>query len=177
MDSQLAAVAQPGHDRVGNRADADLNRHAVIDIAANVARYRLLDRPNRTRLVLDQWPRRAHDMRKVLLGERAVAIHPRHLVIDLGNHGARLLRRELSEIICDTEAVLALLVGRAHLEEDDVARDDPAHEVFRDMGKLHRNDVESAGAGEVAPRTSAPIRRPAANLESIRVSSPTASWN
>src|SRR5216683_5513130 len=157
MDSQLAAVAQPGHDRVGNRADADLNRHAVIDIAANVARYRLLDRPNRTRLMFDQRPRRAHDMRKVLLGECAVAIHPRHLVIDLSDHGARLLHRELSEIIRDPEAVLAVLVWRAHLKENDIARNDPVHEIFRDMGKLHRNDVENACAGEVAPRSNRAI--------------------
>src|SRR5713226_776287 len=157
MDSQLAAVAQPGHDRVGNRADSNLNRHAVVDTAPDVARNHLLDGPNRTCLVLDQWPRRAHDMRKVLLGERAVAIHPRHLVINLGDHGARLLHRELSKIIRDPEAVLALLVGRAHLEEDDIARDDPVHEIFRDMGKLHRNDVENAGAGEVASRSNRAI--------------------
>src|ERR1700730_6706335 len=157
MDSQFAAVAQPRHDRVGNRADSDLNGHAVVDIAADVARNRLLDRPNRTRLVLDQRPRRAHGMRKILLRERAVTIHPRHLVVDLGDHGARLLHRELSEIIRDPEAVFALFIGRAHLEEDDIARDDPVHEIFRDMGKLHRNDVENAGAGQVAPRSNRAI--------------------
>jgi len=82
-----------------------------------------------------------------------VAIHPRRLIVDLGNHDARLLHRELGEIVCDPEAVLALFVGRAHLEEGDVARDDPVHKVFRDARKLHRNSVEDAGADEVAPRS------------------------
>ena len=118
-----------------------------------MARNRLLDRPDRTCLVFDQRPRRAHDMGEVLLRQRAVAIHPRRLIVDLGNHDARLLHRELGEIVCDPEAVLALLVGRAHLEEGDVARNDPVHKVFRDMRKLKGNDVENAFASEVAPRS------------------------
>src|SRR3984893_15388558 len=159
MDSQIAAVTQPRHNRVGNRADSDLNGHAVADIAADVARNRLLDRPNRTRLVFDQRPRRAHDMGEVLLRQRSVAIHPRRLIVDLGNHDARLLHRELGEIVCDPEAVLALFVGRAHLEEGDVARNDPVHEVFGDVRELQGNDVEDTCAGEVAPRSNRTVAR------------------
>src|SRR5579863_8868257 len=95
MHSEVAPVADACEHRVGNRAHPNLDRGAVVDIAADVRGDRFFDDADWLRVYLRRTTRGANDVIDAARINSRIAIGPRGLVVDLGDDHARPRHRGL----------------------------------------------------------------------------------
>ena len=139
VDAQVPAVGQVLERRVGDAAQADLQRRAVLDDAADVAGDLLDDLILGRRMdVLADGRRHGHQTVDAVDVQHRVAHGPRHRWIDLGDDQTRLGDRRWDHVHRNAKAHVAVLVGHRHLDEGDVDANAPVLDQLRYPRDRHR---------------------------------------
>ena len=145
VDADVLAVRQVLQRRAGDPAQADLQRRAVLDDAADVARDSLDHALLRGRVhVLLHRRRHGHQAMDVAHMERRIAHRPRHVRIDLGNDQLRLGHRGRNDVDRDAQADVAELVGQRDLDERHVNGNAPDLDQLRHPGDRQRHVIGQA---------------------------------
>src|SRR5271169_1562820 len=110
MQSEVAAVADTRHHGVGNRADANLDGRAIIDIAADVTRNGLFGFTDRPGIETDRRTRYLYFVMNLARLQTGVTMRPRGLIVDLGDDEPRPGDSGLLIVVGERKAVLAVLV-------------------------------------------------------------------
>jgi hypothetical protein len=84
--------------------------------------------------VLDDRSLGQHEPLDPIEWDSAVAAGPRHLGVDLGDHGARRERRCLRHVDRDAEAARSVRIGRGDLHESHVERNPAGSKQPRHIG-------------------------------------------
>ncbi len=118
MNPQCPARRQELADRVGQGADAELEHAAVGDERGGVTRDRAVGG------AAGSLRRRARGLDveiEVVAAKAVLRMRPRHLRVHFGDDRAAHQESRDEIVGGETEAVFAALVGRAHLDEDDIS--------------------------------------------------------
>ena len=140
VDTEVAPVREVLERGVGDAAEADLQRRAVLDDAADVAGDPLDDlRFGRRVHVFDERRVDRHQPVDLAHVHRRVAHRARHRRVDLGDdeRGARYGRRQ--HVDGDAQAHVAELVRRRHLDQRDVDADAADGDQLRHARDRHRH--------------------------------------
>ena len=125
MHAEIAAVGSNRKIASGYRADAELNHGAIPDITGRDAGDRLIRLADLRLRHLDRDARHLHSAIDARRRQHRIAERKGHALVDLGDDHARLRHGGLNEIADQAETMVAVGVGRAHLDERDVAADQP----------------------------------------------------
>src|SRR5262249_43430046 len=113
VKTQIATVPDTGHHRIGDGADADLNRRAILDVAPDVAGDRLLTLTDR---LWFQGGRRSRNLDVIVNAMRAqigVAIGPGRLIVYFRNNDASFCDRRVRVVIGKRKTILTVIVRRS----------------------------------------------------------------
>ena len=132
---------QRRQDGVGDRADAHLERRAVVDQFGAVAGDGMLRLAERGRVMFGE--RRVGFDGKVDIADmdQTVAVGAGHLRVDLGDDGLGRLHGGACRIHGDAQRAIAVAVGRRNLDQRRVQRQDAPAEQPRHFAQKHGDIV------------------------------------
>ena len=156
VDAEVAAVLEVPQRLVGNAAEPDLQRRAVVDDGGDVARDPLRGLARRRMAVFRHRRVDADQRIEAVEMDEAVAVGARHRRVDLGDHPARDGQHRRREVDGDPEADEAARIGRGDLKQRDVDRQPAARQQARHLLEADRHVVELTAAAR--PRTSLPTK-------------------
>ena len=153
VQPQVAVAMQRGQHGLGQVADAQLQRGAVLDQRGDMARDGLLHRPGRG-AALFQWRMLGVDEQREIAGLQVhAAVGPGDGGVDLANHYACLLQRGGQVFLRQAQAVAALIVGWRDLQQHHVGGQHAGADQARQVRVMAGQDVEHAGFGQAAVRS------------------------
>src|SRR4030095_16730071 len=76
--------------------------------------------------------------------DKAIAVNPRHLWIDLRDDGASTLGGCLCAFHSNAQAAVAMRIGRGHLDEADIDGQLSRHKERRDLREEDRGEIRSS---------------------------------
>ena len=151
VDAQVLLVLEELEHGLGDAADAELDRRAVLDQGGDV----LADLPGVVVRLAADAPRSA--ARRPARGRRCRGremqespMRPRHLRVDLGDDQRGVLGGALDDVDRDAEAAHAVLVGRGDLDQRHVQRQLAGGEQPRDVRQEDRRVVAQPFLDDVA---------------------------
>src|SRR5436190_4556697 len=148
VHAQPLVGRQECEDGIGKRAEPEFERRTVRNERGSMARDRALRLAWGAVGERDGGTRGMHREREVAFAQQALGVRPRDAVVDFRDDRAADLERGNQIFCCEPEAVLALSIGRADLNEHHVGAN-RARTDERGQARIRmRMDVEHAGIGE-----------------------------
>ena len=144
MDAETPFAAERAGHRLGDRAEAQLDRRAVGDQPGDVVGDGAVDRPGRPRRQFDRrrGGRHQHIDRRRL--DRRVAVGPRQFGVDLRDDQPRPADRRVQVLDAEPGIVSSGFVRAADLQQHDVDRQAATGDEARNIGNIGRHDVVGA---------------------------------
>ena len=150
VDAETLLAAERAGHRLGNRAEAKLDRRAVGDQPGDVVGDGAVDPPRRPRRQFDRrcGGRHQHIDRRRL--DRRVAVGPRQFRVDLRDYQPRPADRRVQMLDAEPGIVPPGFVRAADLQQHKVDRQAATGYEATNIGNIRRDDVVGA-AGEKPP--------------------------
>ena len=144
VDAEIVLVCQALEHRIGNRADAQLQRGGIGHQGRDMGTDGVLHGADRSGFMCDQRTIGGDDVGEARKRYDRVAVCARHPCVHLGNKQRRGLRRRECRIHRRPQRAITVDVGWRDLQQHRIKRDPAGRKQRRDVGEEHRNKVRAA---------------------------------
>ena len=169
VDAEVVLAEQAPQRRIGNRADAHLQRGAIGHQRRDVSADGVLHRRRRRRREDGERPVRARERVDAREGHQRVAVRARHLRVDFGDHKARGAGGGERRVDGGAQRAVPVRIGGRELQQRDVERTRPE---VKARGCRRGRSARSRRGRPRWPRGPAPPRTVRWKRSALRVPAP-----